>query len=81
MLDDGDGAPEANVKDRVRVAEAEVGEGTRCECVASCERQVIELADALEQGGDLCLVSDVQGRSHTAVRQFVKRRGDPFLSA
>jgi hypothetical protein len=42
---------------------------------------VIELADALEQGGDLCLVADVQGCTNTAVRQFAERRVDPFLSA
>ena len=51
------------------------------ECVAGGEYQVIELADALEHPRDLCLVSDVQGRAHTAVRQFAQRSVDPFLSA
>ena len=64
-----------------RVAQAEIGKWTRHECVAGGERQVIEFADALEQGGDLRLVSDVEGAAHTAVRQFAQRRVDPFLSA
>ena len=65
----------------MRVAEAEVGKWTRRECVAGGEGQVIELADTLEQGGDLRLVSDVEGAAHTAIRQFAQRRVDPFLSA
>jgi hypothetical protein len=42
---------------------------------------MIQVADALEQGRDLRLLSDVQSHALTSIRQCAQRRVEPLLSA
>jgi len=81
VLDHGDRTPESDVEDGACFVESEVDEGTRGECVPSGEREVVQLPETFEQGGDGGLVTDVQCRALAAGRQLVQCRVDPVLSS